>query len=103
MTRQLRKRGKGQNGLILANGGVLTYQHVLCLSSEPRTDGKTYQESNPLPSLVDIAPPKLVESVRDGMWKAVIEVGWIIFFSLLLVPFDSDRFALEVEKMNAPG
>ncbi|KAM3065366.1 hypothetical protein ACMFMG_011510 [Clarireedia jacksonii] len=73
MTRQLRKRGKAHNGLILANGGVLTYQHVLCLSSGPRTDGKVYQESNPLPRMVDIAPPKVVESVGEGIWRAVIE------------------------------
>jgi hypothetical protein len=86
MTRQLRKRDKGQKGLILANGGVLTYQHALCLSSEPRPDGKTYQESSPLPSLVDIPPPNLVESVGAGMWKAVIEVGLITFFLFFLCP-----------------
>lgn len=34
MTRQLRS-GKGRNGLIMANGGVLSYQHVVCLSSKP--------------------------------------------------------------------
>ncbi|MCJ1276724.1 hypothetical protein MMC21_004531 [Puttea exsequens] len=47
MVRRLRQ-GRGRNGLILANGGVLTYQHVLCLSSQPRSDGLSYPTQNPL-------------------------------------------------------
>lgn len=35
MSRQIRS-GKVKNGLVLANGGVLSYQHALCLSSQPR-------------------------------------------------------------------
>lgn len=45
--RQLRE-GKYQNGLVLANGGVITYQHVVCLSSKPRKDNSPYPEKNPL-------------------------------------------------------
>lgn len=51
MVRELRK-GNGQTGLILANGGVLTYQHVLCLSTRPRQDGSNYPGSNPLPRYI---------------------------------------------------
>lgn len=36
MSRQIRS-GKVNTGLILANGGVLSYQHALCLSSRSRT------------------------------------------------------------------
>ena len=34
ITRQLRS-GKGRHGLVLANGGVLSYQHAVCLSTLP--------------------------------------------------------------------
>ena len=73
MTRQLRQ-GKGRHGLILANGGVMTYQHVLCLSSVPRRNGLPYPDQNPLPEYVtDIAAPKVVERV-EGEQDAIIEV-----------------------------
>ncbi|KAK1762795.1 thiolase [Phialemonium atrogriseum] len=48
MTRELRGK-KSRAGLVLANGGVLTHQHALCLSSQPRQDGRSYPSSNPLP------------------------------------------------------
>ncbi|ESZ91130.1 thiolase [Sclerotinia borealis F-4128] len=65
MSRQLRskrvqaskdKNEGAFNGLILANGGVLTYQHVICLSTQPRSDGKGYQDGNPCPSIVQSIP-----------------------------------------------
>ena len=34
ITHQLRS-GKGRHGLVLANGGVLSYQHAVCLSTLP--------------------------------------------------------------------
>lgn len=71
MTRQLRQ-GKGKAGLILANGGVLSYQHVVCLSREPRRDGKTYPTANPLPEVVDDVPVPDVAAQAKG--HAVIEV-----------------------------
>ncbi|CAF9935218.1 MAG: hypothetical protein ALECFALPRED_006337 [Alectoria fallacina] len=86
MVRQLR-RGNGQNGLILANGGVLTYQHALCLSTSPRRDGSAYPDRNPLPSHVtDIPIPRLtvqasgeatytVEYNRNGTPKIGFIVG----------------------------
>jgi hypothetical protein len=76
MTRQLRcsrKKNKTTTGLILANGGVLTYQHVVCLSSSPKRDGSSYPSANPLPA----GPPPLesspaIEAEAEGL--ATIEV-----------------------------
>lgn len=66
--RRLRK-GDGESGLVLANGGVLTYQHALCLSKIPRRDGSAYPDVKPLP--IDIAVPT-VTAEAEG--EAVIEV-----------------------------
>ncbi|KAK6431089.1 hypothetical protein LTR95_012754 [Oleoguttula sp. CCFEE 5521] len=76
MTRQLRA-AKGKNGLILANGGVVTYQHVLCLSREPRKDGKAYPAANPLPAVVtDVAVPE-IRAQAEG--EAVVETYTVEF------------------------
>jgi hypothetical protein len=72
MTRQLRA-GKGKNGLVLANGGVMTYQHVICLSSSPRRDGSPYPEKSPLPDVVTDVPVPAVDVEAEG--QAVIEVS----------------------------
>ncbi|PSN63113.1 hypothetical protein BS50DRAFT_530735 [Corynespora cassiicola Philippines] len=59
MTRYLRA-GKGKNGLVLANGGVLSYQHVVILSKGPRKEGP-YPEENPLPvQITDIPAPDIM-------------------------------------------
>ncbi len=46
MVRCLRARRCGgherSNGLILANGGVLTHENALCLSTRPRPNGTPY-------------------------------------------------------------
>jgi hypothetical protein len=76
MTRQLRQRknnaGFDGKGLILANGGVLTYQHVVILSSSPREDNSPYPSVNPLSvhPRKDVAPS--IEEEAKG--AAVIEV-----------------------------
>ncbi|KAF5683545.1 hypothetical protein FDENT_7157 [Fusarium denticulatum] len=41
MTRVIRSR-KHQNGLVLANGGILSWQYALCLSARLRRDTSTY-------------------------------------------------------------
>ncbi|RKL16032.1 hypothetical protein BFJ68_g5281 [Fusarium oxysporum] len=41
MTRVIRSR-KHQTGLVLANGGVLSWQHALCLSAQSRRNVSTY-------------------------------------------------------------
>lgn len=75
MTRELRK--KKTKGLILANGGVLTHEHAIVLSSEPRTDDKSYPEAPPLPHDMDdvVGPP--IQSRPEG--SAYIEVRLLSF------------------------
>jgi hypothetical protein len=70
MARLLRKQ-KHRNGLILANGGMLTHQYAICLSSNPRGDGKSYPSKNPLPEAVEESAPKFVETAEG---PATIEV-----------------------------
>ena len=70
MVRELRK-GKYHNGLVLANGGWLTYQYVVCLSSEPRR--APYPEQNPLRDLLDGETIPALEEKPQG--EAIIEVG----------------------------
>ena len=77
MTRQLR-RGPAQHGLVLANGGVVTYQHAICLSSRSRRDDSAYPDANPLPEVItDVAVP-VVDKCAEG--EAVIEVSFSLFF-----------------------
>ena len=71
MTRRLRQ-GPAKNGLILANGGTVTYQHVVCLSRNPRQDAQGYPSKNPLPEkITDVIIPKVIEIVNGD---AVVEV-----------------------------
>lgn len=71
MARKLRA-GNGTTGLVLANGGVLTYQHVICLSSRPRADGQPYPAHNPLPSVLDHITTPPIDDTAEG--EAIIEV-----------------------------
>jgi hypothetical protein len=83
MTRQLRKgKGKGErrNGLILANGGWVTYQHVICLSTMPRRQqggaGAAYPDTAPLPDgVTDVPVPPVDVKVDEGEQDSVIEVS----------------------------
>ena len=72
MTRQIRN-GKGKTGLVLANGGTVTYQHAVCLSSAPRGDGKTYPPSAPLPSVITDEPVPAFAPAASG--EATVEVS----------------------------
>ena len=75
MVRQLRE-GKGKTGLVLANGGVVTYQAAVCLSSSPRRDGLPYPDTNPIPDIVtDVQVPPVDEKAEGD---AVIEVSWTL-------------------------
>lgn len=69
MVRELRK-GKVQKGLVLANGGMVTYQHVVCLSTRPR--GSPYPDRNPLPKLLTEELVPTIDEKAEG--EAVIEV-----------------------------
>lgn len=46
MVQQLRSAHGKRNGLILANGGVASYENTVCLSNSPRQDGLPYQQDN---------------------------------------------------------
>ncbi|ODA78260.1 hypothetical protein RJ55_05641 [Drechmeria coniospora] len=63
MTRELRA-GRGKNGLILANGGMLTHQHALCLSAKAPSDERGYPTSNPLPPIADRSTRPFVETTE---------------------------------------
>lgn len=71
MVRKLRD-GNGRNGLILANGGWLTHQHVVCLSSKPQRGGIAYPEKDPLPAVTSSVVPT-VDAEAEG--DAIIEVS----------------------------
>ncbi|KAF1975746.1 hypothetical protein BU23DRAFT_632442 [Bimuria novae-zelandiae CBS 107.79] len=69
MTRAIRE-GKARTGMVLCNGGVLSYQYVVVLSKEGRRDG-AYPRENPLPDEVtDLQVPEIEERPRD---EAIIE------------------------------
>jgi len=70
MVRELRK-GKARNGLVLANGGMVTYQYVVCLSNKPRNS--PYPDRNPLPDVLDDEPVPTVAEKAQG--EATIEVS----------------------------
>jgi len=78
MTRQLRQ-GKGRNGLILANGGWVTYQHVICLSTMRRRGGAAYPDKAPLPDRLTDVPVPPVDVKVEGEQDAVIETYTVEF------------------------
>ncbi|KAK7709804.1 hypothetical protein SLS64_006045 [Diaporthe eres] len=75
MSRQLRSR-KAKRGLVLANGGFLSYQHALCLSSEPRREGSPYPDSRGSSAAV-VGTPAPVEPFAQG--EAVVETYTVQF------------------------
>lgn len=77
MTRELR-RGRGKTGLVLCNGGVLSYQHVVVLGSAPRHNGP-YPAANPLPYQITDVPAPQMAPAAEG--EAVIEVRCAPFYS----------------------
>lgn len=77
MVRELRK-GNSQRGLVLANGGMVTYQYVVCISSKPRDS--PYPDRNPLPEMLNVAAPKVAEKANG---RAIIEVSYLVVFLCL--------------------
>ncbi|KAF2271952.1 uncharacterized protein EI97DRAFT_446146 [Westerdykella ornata] len=75
MARQVRQ-GKGRKGLVLCNGGVLSYQHVVILSKDPRKDGSAYPDANPLPKKLDVKGP---EVVAEAEGESVVETYTVEF------------------------
>ncbi|KAH7355297.1 hypothetical protein BKA65DRAFT_498097 [Rhexocercosporidium sp. MPI-PUGE-AT-0058] len=74
MVRKMRK-GDAQRGLVLANGGMVTYQYVVCLSTQPRDS--PYPDRNPLPDLLNDDPAPEVDEKAEG--EAVIETYTVEF------------------------
>lgn len=75
MVRRLRETGRrpsAAHGLILANGGTLTAENAICLSTRPRQSPTTYPLIDTLPSRArnDLPPPVDTQATGD----AVIEV-----------------------------
>ncbi|KAF2455934.1 hypothetical protein BDY21DRAFT_323764 [Lineolata rhizophorae] len=67
------------SGLVLANGGNLTYQFAVCFSTKPRMtpDGAAYPEKNPLPpKITDVRVPR-VDAHAEG--EAVLETYTVEF------------------------
>ena len=71
MVRELRKGGVTK-GLVLANGGVLTHQYAVCISSRPREDGILYPGTNPLSTDLYNTTLPPVDAKAEG--EAIIEV-----------------------------
>lgn len=77
VVRQLREKKDGaRNALILANGGVLSYQHVICLSRQPRQGTVVYPAEAPLGETWDVPGPAIAEKA-DG--EAVVETYTVDF------------------------
>ncbi|MCJ1305898.1 hypothetical protein MMC08_008715 [Hypocenomyce scalaris] len=76
MVRYLRSR-PAQYGLVLANGGVVSYQHVVCLSTLPRKDGSAYPKENPLPPYITDIPVPSISTQPEG--EAIIETYTVDF------------------------
>ncbi|KAJ4424055.1 hypothetical protein N0V82_001302 [Gnomoniopsis sp. IMI 355080] len=76
MTRQIRA-GIIRNGLVLANGGVVSYQHAICLSSKSKGDGTSYPDSRAgSDATVDELAP-VVDTFAEG--EAIIETYTVEF------------------------
>jgi acetyl-CoA acetyltransferase len=73
MTRQLRA-GNGRKGLVLCNGGVLSYMHAVVLSSEPRAEGG-YPVDEGLPAVLESDAPRVTTEPRG---EAVVEVCFFV-------------------------
>lgn len=79
MTRELRN-GNGATGLILANGGVLTYQHAFCLSSRPSSLPTPYPSHNALPKYITIDNSNSIPTISArAEGEAVIETYTISY------------------------
>lgn len=75
LTRQLRA-GKGKKGLVLCNGGVLSYQYVVVLSTESRKQG-AYPLENPLPEILQDG--KVPELATEAEGEVVVETYTVEF------------------------
>lgn len=71
MVREIRK-GTFQTGLVLANGGIMTYQYAVCLSKDPRKDNSPFPTEDILPAMITDVPIPETDEIADG--EASVEV-----------------------------
>ncbi|KAJ4252398.1 hypothetical protein NW762_010996 [Fusarium torreyae] len=69
MARTMRS-GAYKHGLVLANGGVLSWQHALCLSTQPRRDLVPYSRQEVLEMAETFPGPEFAQKAQG---EAVIE------------------------------
>jgi hypothetical protein len=108
MVRALRI-GRGKTGLVLANGGTATYQHVVCLSTTPRKNDSSYPLQNPLPENLEsethpevdvgasgevVIETYTVEFGRDGSPSAAYIVGRLVRNGHRVLANDADEATL---------
>lgn len=65
------RHGRYQTGLILANGGVLSWQHAICLSAQPKRDGSPYKSATFLDNGQESQGPEFTVKAEG---EAIIEV-----------------------------
>lgn len=70
---RLFRRGKGRKGLVLANGGVLTYHHAVVMSNTPPGAHHRIPGANPLKAVIDDIPIPPLDTKPHG--AAAIEVS----------------------------
>ncbi|KYK57001.1 thiolase [Drechmeria coniospora] len=102
MTRELRA-GRGKNGLILANGGMLTHQHALCLSAKAPSDERGYPTSNPLPPIAGRSTRPFVETAEG---RGTIEVGLTWPGTVLMGELTNDAlqtYTVEYDRQGSPA
>lgn len=73
MTRALRE-GEGMTGLVLCNGGVMSYQHAVVLSKHPGASG-VYPLETSAQRGRELAVPE-IEERPEG--EATVEVSWLL-------------------------
>lgn len=73
MVHQLRSAQGKRNGLILANGGVASYENTVCLSNIPRQGGLPYPRDNVVLETPAELPCPPFDKQAEG--PATIEVG----------------------------
>lgn len=61
-----------QTGLVLANGGIMTYQYAVCLSKKPRKDNSPFPTEDILPAIITDIPIPEIDEIADG--EATVEV-----------------------------
>jgi hypothetical protein len=70
------RHGKYQNGLVLANGGVLSWQHAICLSAQPRRNGSWYRKQEVLDNGQISQGPTFIAQAQG---EAIIEVRGLCY------------------------